>query len=155
MALNQMVTTGHPHINAGVWGSVTINSRAEHSNEECNVHVEERLHEGNKDTYHPKICVRILIGIPAPQTSSRQLPSQNPHGPLTVGQTTWESSIQESVSMLRSRNVWTAQLSTLLSQLTPAHHQSLSCFLAGPKATTVVLCFAWMLIQSTTVLLSP
>ena len=34
--------TRHPQHDVGVWGSVTTNSRAEHSNEKCNVHKGER-----------------------------------------------------------------------------------------------------------------
>ena len=48
----------HPKINAGVWGLVTINSRAVHTNDKCNVHKEER--PTTKVNKHAHTCPPIL-----------------------------------------------------------------------------------------------
>ena len=100
--------------------------------------------------------MKILISMPAPHTSSRQLPSQTPQSPVTSGQTTFESSshsscrplapfsAQTSASLLCSREVCTAQSSPLLRKSTPRPHHSLGRICAATVASTVVflLCAA-------------
>ena len=112
---------------------------------------------------HPKLGVKILINMPAPHTSFRQLSSQNPHRTkqllrhppiLLVGPSLPFPPRRQLLCCVPEKRV-PPQPSTLLRKSTPLLHQSLSCFWAAKIASNVVLCCAWPLVQSATVLPSP
>ena len=158
--------TRHPQNDVGVRSSVTINLRAKHANEKCIIHMGKRhliclrlvhtfdhppiqifdqhgtvINFGSERIHarQPKECVKILISIPFPHTPCRNLPSQNPHNPVTLGQTTIETSThsslqpltpfpaQASASLLCSRKMCTGQSAARRRKSSLLLHQALIC----------------------------